>query len=406
MRHRSLILRCAAIAAAAWACVERPAAVVGDVELAGPPGSGEPNLETAEDGTVLLSWLEPSRDGGHALRVAAREGGGWSEPRTIAESDSFFVNWADFPSILALPDGRWVAHWLRKVPGSVYAYHVEVAVSSDRGATWSPPVVPHRDRSPTEHGFVSMVPWPGGGVGILWLDGRAMKGGEGAEEGSGDMSVRFTTLAADGSLGPETLLDDRACECCQTALVRTASGYVAAYRDRSPREIRDIAVARHVDGRWSEPVIVAEDRWQYPGCPVNGPALAGAGEAVAIAWYTEGSGAPRVFAAFSEDGGARFGPPIRVDDGEPLGRVDVALLAGGSAAVAWLEAARGSGEVRVRRVGRDGAVGRSRKVAGVSQARASGFPRLARLGADSLLFAWTDTGESGGVRVAAGRVPR
>ena len=389
---------------AAIGCADGEGGARGPVEFAGPPGSGEPNLAVAADGSVLLTWLEPAAGERFALRFAVRDERVWTLPRTLRESDSYFVNWADFPSIVELPDGIWAVHWLQKVPGHVYAYHVNLAFSRDRGVSWSEPVVPHRDRSPTEHGFVALVPWPTGGVGLVWLDGRAMAVPEGAHEGTGDMSIRFTTVRPDGTRGDEVLLDDRTCECCQTALVRAGDAYVAAYRDRSAQEIRDIAVARYADGVWGEPARVADDGWRYPGCPVNGPALAAAGDTVAIAWYTEGSGRPAVQVAFSEDGARSFGAPIRVDAGDPLGRVDLELLEDGSAVVLWLEAPGGDGLVRARRVAVDGRTGRPRTIAQVSGARASGFPRLARLGADSLLFAWTATGDSGGLRVAAGRI--
>jgi hypothetical protein len=388
-----------------------PAFSLGQVEFTAPAGSGEPNLYAAPDGRVVMSWLEKTGDGRHALKVAVRSGGHWGEPRTVAESDAFFANWADFPSVLELPDGSWAVHWLQKTAGSKYAYHVQVAISTDKGATWSKPVTPHRDLSPTEHGFVSMVPW-GDGVGLIWLDGRAMVGQGAAAPGAagggsdhemprGAMTVRFTTIGAGGSLGDEVLLDDRTCECCQTALASTRRGLVAAYRDRSEAEIRNIAITRLVNGQWTEPRHVADDNWHYPGCPVNGPSLSSAGDTVAIAWFTAPEQQPRVFAAFSTDGGATWSAPVRVDDGQPLGRVDIELLSDGSALVLWVETTARA-EVRARRVRRDGQVDASWLVAETSDARASGFPRMARAG-EEIVFSWTLVGETGGVRVAAAR---
>lgn len=383
-----------------------PAFTLSQVEFAAPAGSGEPNLFATTDGRVVMSWLEKSGDKRRALRVAVRSGGEWGEAQTVAESEALFVNWADFPSILELPDGSWVVHWLEKTAASTYAYHVRVAVSKDKGATWSKPVTPHRDSSPTEHGFVSMAPWRDG-VGLIWLDGRAMGAEEAADGGSGHemprgaMTIRFTTIGLDGSLGDEVLLDDRTCECCQTALTKTASGLVAAYRDRSEAEIRNIAITRLVDGQWTEPRHVADDNWYYPGCPVNGPSLSSAGDTVAIAWFTAPEQQPRVFAAFSTDGGASWSAPVRVDDGTPLGRVDIELLSDGSALVSWLETTERA-EVRARRVRRDGRVDGSWLVAETSDARSSGFPRMVRVG-EEIVFSWTIVGETGGVRVATAR---
>ncbi|HUH13678.1 MAG TPA: hypothetical protein VMK65_11230, partial [Longimicrobiales bacterium] len=132
----------------------------------------------------------------------------------------------------------------------------------------------------------------------------------------------------------------------------------------------------------------------------NGPAVAARGEEVVAAWFTAAADTPRVRVAFSGDDGASFGAPARVDEGAPEGRVDVLLLDDGTAAVAWLERTGQGAEVRVRRVGRDGVMGDAHVVGRTSAARASGFPRMVRQG-ERVVFAWTEPGEPGRVRVAA-----
>ncbi len=409
--------------------VALPGLEMGEVEFRRPAGSGEPHLFATPDGAALLTWLEPvqaqaspgserRRPGSdvHALRLAVRRDGAWSEPITIRESDRFFVNWADFPSAIQLADGTVVTHWLEKVADAPYAYHAMLALSDDGGLTWSEPRPAHSDDSPTEHGFVSLIPWEDGAA-VVWLDGRAMwdpsassasgdVSGGAEREARGDMSLRFTTVAADGTLGPEVLLDDRTCECCQTSLARTSEGLVAAYRDRSEGEIRDIGIVRGRGEGWTEPALVAEEGWQISGCPVNGPQLSSSGLRVMSAWFTGEGDEPRVHVAFSEDGGATFAAAIRADEGTPVGRVDVELLDDGAGLVVWLEAADGEPRILARAMSPEGDVGPPVIiVTETSGARASGFPRMARVG-DEILFAWTFPGEEGGIRVRAGRIAR
>jgi len=381
------------------------------IEFERPARSGEPNLHAAPDGTALLTWLEPAEGDDWALRLSRRSDTGWSDPVTIRRTDRFFVNWADFPSSVQMEGGTIAVHWLEKVAASTYAYHVMLATSSDGGASWSAPFRAHRDESPTEHGFVSMVPWEGGAA-IAWLDGQDLydpdaespsdDGGHGGGSG-GAMSVRFTTLAPDGRLGAEVLLDPRSCECCQTALATTGHALIAAYRDRSPEEVRDIAVVRGIGETWSEPSHVSADAWTIPGCPVNGPQLVAAGEEVAAAWYTGAGGDPQVYAAFSRDGGQTFGTRIRIDEGLPMGRVDIERLDDGSVLVTWLEASDDRARVLVRRVSPRGGVGEAVVITETDGARASGFPRMVRLGSE-LLFAWTLPGDGGGIRVRSARI--
>ena len=214
------------------------------------------------------------------------------------------------------------------------------------------------------------------------------------------MTIRFATLGAGDRVTQEILLDDRTCECCTTAIARTSSGIITAYRDRSEAEIRDIAIVRMDAKGWTDPAIVYEDNWHYPGCPVNGPQLSADGDDVALAWFSAPDNSARVQVTFSSDGGATFSDPIRVDDGKPSGRVDIEFLDDGSAMVSWLEMTDDGAEIRARRVMVDGTTHDSWLVAETSSARGSGFPRMTRVG-DELVFVWTLVGGEGGVRVAA-----
>lgn len=366
------------------------------VEFEGPEGSGEANLHATPDGDVLLTWLEPAADGVWRLRLAVRGPAGWSEPVTVRETDRFFVNWADFPSSVRMSGGEIAVHWLEKTAAAPYAYHVMLSISSDGGATWSEPFRAHDDESPTEHGFVSIVPWEDGAA-LTWLDGRAMSGGhDGDAEGA--MSARFRTFLPDGRLGAEVVLDGRTCECCQTTLAVSGEGLVAAYRDRSEAEIRDVAVVRGIGETWSEPRHVGSDNWTIPGCPVNGPQLSVRGDRAAIAWYTGAGDRPAVHVAFSDDGGATFGDPIRVDEGLPVGRVDLEHIDAGTVLVTWLEASGGESRVLARTV-RSGVVpGVPVTVAETSGERSSGFARMASTG-DEFVVVYTLPGTDGGIRV-------
>lgn len=359
-----------------------------------PPGSAEPFLTATPRGGLLATWFEPRAGDRKALRIAARTDGRWSPPETVAERDDFFVNWADFPSAIETADGRWVVHWLQKTATKSYAYHIRLVVSADRGKTWSAPLSPHADTSATEHGFVAMLARPEGGADLTWLDGRQMAD----TAAHGAMAVVAGSIDRRGRVRGETMLDRRTCDCCQTALARTSEGLLAVYRDRSDQEIRDISAVRQVRGRWTEPVRVAEDGWMYKACPVNGPAVAADGRRAVVAWFTGAGGAPRVRLARSDDAGASFGAPVTVDDGNPLGRVDVELLPDGSALVSWLEIVGDRAEWRIKRIDGLDRVRAKWTVGSAPRTRQAGFLRTARVGGE-LFVAWTAPGPEGGVRI-------
>jgi hypothetical protein len=368
--------------------------------------SREPELSATADNRLILSWVEKVGDKHYALRFATRDAGSWSRPGTVAEGDNWFVNWADFPSVIALADGSLAAHWLVKSDSGTYAYDVNIARSKDGGKTWGKPIVPHTDRTRTEHGFVSLIPLSDGRVGAVWLDGRNLKDVKEGDEHTAlpvSMTLRYAAIDSNGKLSDETQLDERVCECCQTSAALTSEGAIAVYRDRSEKEVRDIHFVSQRQGSWSTPRPVYADNWEINGCPVNGPSVAADGRRVAVAWYTGANDSPRVKAAFSNDAGATFGKAIEVDDSESLGRVDALMLPDGSALVCWLSGTAESGSIKVRRVRADGSLGPPAVIAKTDISRSSGFPRMARIG-DEVHFAWTEFGKPSYVRTATANI--
>ena len=189
----------------------QPAAPLQTLQLDTAPGSGEPHLARSVAGEIVLSYLESS-EASTALRFTVLKDDQWLAPRTVAEGDNWFVNWADFPSVVPLQNGIWAAHWLVKTEGGTYAYDTLVAQSSDQGQTWSVPVRPHTDGTLTEHGFASLFP-AGDSVGIVWLDGRAYAGVSGDDDGSAAATqLRTVRLDHNQQRSAEAIVDDSVCD--------------------------------------------------------------------------------------------------------------------------------------------------------------------------------------------------
>lgn len=363
------------------------------------PGALGASFTTVE-GVPVLSWLEPlagatgpeAGKARHRLLASRFVASSWSAPVTVAEGDGFFANWADFPAIAS--NGRAaVAHWLAVEGADKYAYSIALAGSADGGATWRPLGKLPADDVEAEHGFVSWLAEPGAGAGLraFWLDGRGMPGG-------GPMTLRSARVDPAAGATNEELLDDRVCDCCQTDAAMTADGPVVVYRDRSPDEVRDIAIRRLTPSGWSAPALVHADGWHIEGCPVNGPAVAASGRKVAVAWFT-GAPSPRVQLAFSSDSGATFAKPVLLDADRPLGRVDLVLDGQGNAIVSWLGHEPGDPErsaLRLRRVEPSGTGGAAITVSTTASSRASGFPRLLLADEEHLMIAWVVPGSPGG----------
>jgi len=349
---------------------------------------------TAQDGSPLLSWVETLKDGSHTLRYAIRRGAQWSESRMIATNRHFFRQPAESPSVISFADGSLLAEWVELPPGASEAEYIYVSASKD-GVKWTSPVMAHQDRSPVQHALVSMVASGDREASLVWLE--ALKGEDAPS------ALRRTVVNNDGKVVKEESLDSDVCTCCPTSIVKTSRGLLVAYRDHTPKDIRDIAVIRFENGRWLPSKILNPDKWEVNACPVNGASTAAKDNRVAIAWYTEAQDTPRTQLVFSADGGVTFGKPIRVSTGNSFGHVSAALDDQGGAFVSWIEEGKGADGVLLlaRHVTGAGVAGAVTQVA-QGPRLSIGYPRLLHAGSE----AWIAWGNSGASKIQTARISK
>ena len=353
--------------------IEEPSHLVH--QIAGPHLIGAythlPRL-VAQGNKLHLTWV--SQDSTQAtLHYALRENAQWSATQTITSGNDWFVNWADFPA-LAVNGETLLTNVLQKSAEGTYDYDIKLNLTSGNTPVKSDFLL-HNDGIPAEHGFVSMVPYDDGFY-VSWLDGRNTKQEAKAHNA---MTLFSAIVGLNGTITAPVMVDERVCDCCNTATAITLNGPIVVYRDRSTteeEEIRDISIVRHIDGAWTDPLPVHSDLWKINGCPVNGPAIATRESNVAVTWFTMADDDPRVQLAFSKDNGATFAPPIRIDQGQAIGRVDTALLQDGSALVLWMESQGDDTLIQLRQVYPDGMIHSPITITKTLAERSSGFPQL------------------------------
>lgn len=357
------------------------------------PGAMGSSLTLAPNGTSFLCWLEPA--GGEVWAVkfsrfdpARRD---WGTAQVIAQGLGFFTNWADFPQFVIARDGRLTAVWSVNNPAHHAAtvgghhgpgYRAVYASSADGGATWTPELPVSDESLPVE--FVALQPLRDGRVLAAWLDGR-----------NHDRSALYARVL--GAPGPDVLVDSSVCDCCQLSFVPTTDdGALLAYRGRTRDEIRDMQLARFDGQAWQRPVTLNADGWKITGCPVNGPQLAECGDLIGAVWFTAADNQPRVLARVSDNAGDSFGPVVRVDLGQPQGRVDNVMLADGTLVMTWLEMAGKEtgreGGIYLRTLSLEGRLSEPLLVAPSSTERMSGFPRIVLQGKRQVLLTCTREG--------------
>ncbi|MCC5940078.1 MAG: hypothetical protein JJU37_00905 [Balneolaceae bacterium] len=369
-------------------------------------GSRFPYLFKDNTGTLYMSWLTSIEEDIYALEYAKFKDGFWEVPPAVLVGTNFFVNWADFSSLVAKDGEAVAAHWLRKIDGGPYAYNVQIQFRNPETGRWGDAITPHLDGTPTEHGFVSMQPLSDDKVLAIWLDGRNTDGrGHGEyDDPEMAMTLRSAEVSADGEITRKRVIDAMVCDCCQTDLVPVEDGFVAVYRGRSDGEVRDILISRYSleEGEWSEPENVHSDGWEISACPVNGPRVVSNGNRVAVAWFTEADDERKVLLARSADGGVTFQEPIVIASGEnTIGRADLVFADEGYLYVSWMEQHCEAGHVMLVQVEPDGSLNEPILTGITSSSRSSGFPRIEKMD-NEIIIAWTQTEPL--VRVRTARV--
>ena len=172
-----------------------------------------------------MSWFEKIDSVDWTLKWSEFTDEQWTDAQSITSGEDYFVNWADFPSIYHFGGDTLSAHWPQKSGEGAFDYDVTVVRSTDRGATWSKPQVPHRDGVKGEHGFVSFFRDMSDRLGLVWLDGREMKPSHDGH-GYGAMNLYQTTYGDRDDFNWEMRMDDKICECCPTSAVRTDNALI------------------------------------------------------------------------------------------------------------------------------------------------------------------------------------
>lgn len=372
----------------------------------GEVGSRFPYLFKDNQNTLYMSWITHIEEEIYALQYSTYNNERWTAPQTVRLATDFFVNWADFPSVIGFNGEASAVQWLRKVEGGPYAYHVQIGFRDEESGRWDQIVTPHLDDTATEHGFVTMRPIDEDRVLAIWLDGRNTEGRAHHEydDFSKSMMLRSAEISSSGEITRKRVIDETVCDCCQTDMAEINGDFLAVYRGRSTDEIRDILISRYSseEGTWSEPSKVHNDEWEIQACPVNGPRIAVSGDQVAVIWYTGSEESTGVKLAQSFDGGYTFEEPMVIADEGVLGRTDLLITDEGELYVSWMYQAEQTGYVMLQKINPDGTAKDAITVGVTSSSRTSGFPRIEQ--SDNHIFvAWTQTEPL--VRIRTARVP-
>ena len=347
--------------------------------------NAQPNL-VSSNGSLTLSWISSKEENKASLNYSRYMEGRWIKPQVIASGSDWFINWADFPAHAINQDLIITSH-LKKSASGKYTYDVVLNLQKLSGEKIKEDFLLNTDGVKAEHGFVSIIANNKKGFFITWLDGRNTieKKLDGEHK---PMTIRFAEITDKGDVIKESELDASTCDCCQTSIAITNDGPIVVYRDRGEKEVRDIYSVKNINGTWEEPNVVHDDGWIINGCPVNGPKVAVNSKDLAIAWFTVFNDNPLVNVSFSKNNGNSFGAPVKVNDHDAIGRVDVSFLNDKEVIVSYMEVDDIGTYLRIKKVSFDGKISEPITISKIDGGRNTGVPQLEII--DSEIFiVWT-----------------
>ena len=347
--------------------------------------NAQPNL-VSSNGSLTLSWISSKEENKASLNYSRYMEGRWIKPQVIASGSDWFINWADFPAHAINQDLIITSH-LKKSASGTYTYDVILNLQKLSGEKIRENFLLNTDGVKAEHGFVSIMANNEKGFFITWLDGRNTIGKK-LEGDHKPMTIRFAEITDKGDVIKESELDASTCDCCQTSIAITNDGPIVVYRDRGEKEVRDIYSVKNINGTWEEPNVVHDDGWIINGCPVNGPKVAVNSKDLAIAWFTVSNDNPLVNVSFSKNNGNSFGAPLKVNDHDTIGRVDVSFLNDEEVIVSYMEVDDIGTYLRIKKVSFDGKISEPITISKIDGGRNTGVPQLEII--DSEIFiVWT-----------------
>ena len=347
--------------------------------------NAQPNL-VSSNGSLSLSWISSKEENKASLNYSQYKEGRWIKPQVIASGSDWFVNWADFPAHSINQDLIITSH-LKKSASGTYTYDVVLNLQKLSGEKIRENFLLNTDGVKAEHGFVSIIANNKKGFFITWLDGRNTI----EKKLDGDhkpMTIRFAEITDKGDIIKESELDASTCDCCQTSIAITNDGPIVVYRDRSEKEVRDIYSVKNINGTWEKPSAVHDDGWIINGCPVNGPKVAVNSKNLAVAWFTVYNDHPLVNVSFSKNNGNSFGAPIKINDHDAIGRVDISFLNDEEVIVSYMEVDDIGTYLKIKKVSFDGKISEPITISKIDGGRNTGVPQLEII--DSEIFiVWT-----------------
>jgi hypothetical protein len=277
----------------------------------GPAPTTSLTASVAFDDTGNL-WRVSVKDGIVTVDQSSDKGRSFSQAKKLNTKPQKIGTDGDARPKLAIgPEGNLYVTWTQSL-AKPYTGYIWFARSTDKGKTFSAPVIVHQDRAEITHRFDALTVAENGRVYVAWVDKRDLVAAK-AQNKPYDGAAIYYAYSDDGgaSFSQEQKLADSSCECCRIAITTDASGNaVAMWRHLFDGGVRDHAIAKFSDAPVTDVKRASFGGWKIDACPHHGPAIARGGDwGWHMAWFDGGDKAGLFYARM--DGEAWVSSPAK-----------------------------------------------------------------------------------------------
>lgn len=291
----------------------------------------EPHVAVDLDEKLIAVWATVNDEGRANIVLSRSQGNVWETPRCVQPGPLSAVAGRQVgPRVAVGPEGAVTVAWVdraRDPAGDIY-----VSSSSNGGKTFYEACRVNDDRAEmVGQEYHDLAISSDGTVFVVWLDER------GASADYQNQKQVYFALSKDGGRTfsrneAVTSSPDGVCPCCRPGLALGPGGSVhIVYRDRVDDTLFVRLITRHAGTQKFSPPVTLSRGWRFPGCPVNGPAVAAGADGKVWALWVEGDD-ERLWWSRSDDRGVTFSEGQGVT---PRGMTD-----GGALPPSWAMAAR------------------------------------------------------------------
>lgn len=269
-----------------------------------------PQLAGDAKGLLWLAWESQTADDQRSIFLTMSDDAGetFDKPRAVRTTSIY--GWDSmmrgrpvkrfnrmWPS-LAFVDGRLLLNWVESAEDDPSRQLLNVCDSSDLGKNFSTPRQLSGSAAvrPT---FVGFDANDDGEIAAAWLDNRNDAQQPFAAVG-GEVTTEHLVYSGPDNAG--------ICPCCDLeALVTDQGQTIIAFRN-SVNGFRDIwlSVLNSGQAGFSPPMPIVEPRWEYDGCPHDGPSMVVEGDQLHVVWMDAHSGTQQVYHAHALLGEWKF----------------------------------------------------------------------------------------------------